>query len=151
MALAAVFPWYITDLPFMTGPFYDMIADADAIQWVFPIHLSVLFNGALITSVILVLVLGILNVSRKDISFPRMFSSYRTDVKGLTGKHFWVILEHKKKKKVEPTQRIERRLKARGDERVWVTPKIPFILSLFIGYGVQMTLGNLIAIMFLWL
>ncbi len=149
MALAAIFPWYIHGLVYSIGPFYGVIEEFPAFGWIFPIHLSVLFNGAVVTAAVLFLILPVMNILRKDLSFPRMFTSYRKDVDGITGKHVWIILEHKLKKKVEPTDIIERRLKELGQDRVWVTPKIPFILSLFIGFAIQILIGNIVAILFL--
>ena len=149
MALAAIFPWYIHGLTYSIGPFYEIIEEFSAFGWVFPIHLSVLFNGAVITAVVLFLILPVMNILRKDLSFPRMFTSYRKEVDGIAGKHVWIFLEYKVKKKVEPTEMVERRLKELGQDKVWVTPKIPFILSLFIGFLAQITIGNIVAILFL--
>lgn len=149
MALAAVFPWYVKGLFYSRGTFYGILADFPSFQYVFPIHLSVLFNGAVISVVVLFLFLPTYNIIKGDFLFPRMFTSYRTEVEGITQKHVWVILEHRKKKKVDPTERLERTLKKRGMEKVWVTPKIPFILYLFLGFLVQMYVGNIVAVLFL--
>jgi preflagellin peptidase FlaK len=151
MALAAIFPWYVEDLPFSTGTFYEILEKVSSFGYIFPLHLSVLFNGAVISVAVLFLVLPVMNVVKGDLSFPRMFTSYRTGVEGLSGKHVWVILEHKKKKKVDPTEKLERSLSKRGVDKVWVTPKIPFIFYLFLGYLMQLTLGNLVALIFLQL
>ena len=78
-----------------------------------------------------------------------MFTSYRTEVEGIAGKHVWVVLEHRKKKKVDPSERLERTLKRRKIDKVWVTPKIPFILYLFFGFLIQMYIGNIVAVLFL--
>jgi preflagellin peptidase FlaK len=148
MALAALFPWYVMDFGFQVGPFYGLLEDFSQLGVVFNIHLSVLFNGAVLATLMLVLVLPVLNIIRGDFRFPRMFTAYRVSSDSIVGKHIWVILEHKKKKKVEPTEKVQNRLKEMGVEKVWVTPKIPFILFLFLGYAIQMIVGNLVAILF---
>lgn len=150
LVLAALFPWYGSDLPFALGPFYRILSGNTLLAWIFPIHLSVLFNGAFITTILLLLALPALNLIRGDLAFPRIFTSYRTDVRGMNGKHVWVYVERNgKREKVEPTGKLESRLLGEGTKRVWVTPKIPFIFSLFLGFLVQMTAGNLVALIFL--
>jgi preflagellin peptidase FlaK len=149
MALAALFPWYIEDLPYTVGIFYETLNDISTFGYIFPVHLSVLFNGAVISVAILFLVLPVMNLIRKNIAFPRMFTSYMADVDGIADKHVWVILEHKRKKKVDPSERLEETLKRRGVEKIWVTPKIPFILYLFLGFIIQMNVGNIVAVIFL--
>jgi len=148
MALAALFPWYVMDFGFQIGPFYKLLEDFSQLGVVFNIHLSVLFNGAVLATLMLVLILPLVNIIRGDLKFPRMFTAYRISSDKIVGKHVWVILEHKKKKKVEPTEKVQKRLKEMGLEKVWVTPKIPFILFLFLGYTIHMIIGNLVAILF---
>ncbi len=149
MALAAVFPWYVEDLPYSSGVFYETLYEISSFGYIFPIHLSTLFNGAVISVLILFLILPITNILRGNFAFPRMFTSFKADVDGIADRHVWVILEYKKKKKVDPSERLERRLKKRGDEKIWVTPKIPFILYLFLGFILHMILGNIVAVIFL--
>lgn len=148
MALAAVFPWYVGGIPFQVGPFYEILEEFSQFGVVFNIHLSVLFNGAVLATLVLVAVLPLLNIIKGDLKFPRMFTSYTMSSDEIVGRHVWVILEHKKKKKVEPTEKVQKRLKEMGLEKVWVTPKIPFILYLFLGFVIQMLVGNLVAILF---
>jgi prepilin signal peptidase PulO-like enzyme (type II secretory pathway) len=149
MALAAVFPWYVEDLPYSFGVFYETLHEISSFGYIFPVHLSTLFNGAVISVLILFLILPATNILRGDFAFPRMFTSFKADVDGIAERHVWVILEYKQKKKVDPSERLEKRLKKRGDERVWVTPKIPFILYLFLGFVLHILVGNLVALIFL--
>ena len=148
MALAAVFPWYVRNIPYQIGPFYEILGDFSQFGTIFNIHLSVLFNGAVLATLVLVIVLPVMNIIRGDFKIPRMFTAYRMSTDKIVGRHVWVILEHKKKKKVEPTEKVQRRLIEIGMEKVWVTPKIPFILYLFLGFLIQMIVGNLVAILF---
>lgn len=148
MALASIFPWYIEDIPYSFGEFYDILWDFNGFGYIFPIHLSVLFNAAVLTTLILLIVLPIMNLIRGDVALSKMFTHFKMDVDGITGKHVWVILEHTKKKKVEPTEQVEIRLKEKGSERVWVSPKIPFILSIFTGFVIQILVGNLMILFF---
>jgi hypothetical protein len=149
IALSALFPWYVLNLPMQAGPFYEILDNIPAMGRIFPVSLSVLFNGAVITAVVMFIYLPIRNISRGEFSLSS-FLSYYLDVKDLEGRHVWVVIEKDgKKEKKDPTARTVERLKKKGVQRVKVSPKIPFILSLTAGYLVQLVIGNIVAAIFL--
>jgi hypothetical protein len=149
ISLAALFPWYVLDLFYQIGPFYSTLDDIPSIGAIFPFHLSVFFNAAVLTGIVLIIVIPIRNIMKGEFSLSS-FTSYHLNVDDVEGKHVWVVLvEDGKKKKEEPRRSVIERLRRRGEERVLVTPKIPFILSLAAGMLVQVILGNIVAALFL--
>ncbi|MBN1539014.1 MAG: hypothetical protein JW939_02635 [Candidatus Thermoplasmatota archaeon] len=149
ISLAALFPWYTTGLPFQTGPFYEIIGDLPAIAKIFPVSLSVLFNAAVITALVMFVVIPLKNLLKGEFTH-RSFTSYRMDVEELSGSHVWVLVEKDgRREKNDPTVKLIKKLRRQGMKRVSVTPKIPFILSLTAGFLIHTTLGNLVAILFL--
>lgn len=149
ISLAALFPWYVTGLPFETGPFYEIVEDIPAIAKIFPVSLSVMFNAAVITALVMFIALPLRNLLKGEFSI-RSFTGYQMDVKELPGSHVWVLVEKDgKREKKDPTRKLIERLKKEGIERVSVTPKIPFILSLTTGFMIHAVIGNLVAVLFL--
>jgi hypothetical protein len=149
IALAALFPWYVLGLPMHFGPFYEILDNISAMGRIFPVSLSVLFNAAVITVVIMIIYLPIRNLARGEFSLES-FLSYYLDVDELEGKHVWVVVEKGgKNEKKDPTPKLIASLQKKRIERVKVSPKIPFILSITAGYLVQLFIGNMVAALFL--
>ncbi|MBN1390358.1 MAG: hypothetical protein JXA22_06930 [Candidatus Thermoplasmatota archaeon] len=151
IVLAALFPWYVLDLPFQAGPFYEIVRDIPAIARIFPVSLSVMFNAAVVTAIVMFIVLPVRNIVKGEFS-PGSFTGYHMDVKELPGSHVWVEIEKEGKKvKEDPTEKLVKGLMEKGITRVRVTPKIPFILSLTVGLMIHIVAGNLVAMLFLFL
>jgi prepilin signal peptidase PulO-like enzyme (type II secretory pathway) len=74
------------------------------------------------------------------------------DIGNVEGRHVWIVLEGKgEDRKQDPTPKLVNDLRRKGVGKVRVTPKVPFILSLTIGFALQIVFGNLIfALMFLF-
>ncbi|MCU0799681.1 MAG: hypothetical protein MUC62_08425 [Candidatus Thermoplasmatota archaeon] len=150
IVLAAVFPWQVEGLFMNVGPFYEAIGSMPVIGLVFNPHLSTLLNAAVMTGAVLVIYLLVRNIVKGDISFPAMFTSYMMDVEKLRGRYVWVVVrEDGKSTKEEPEEPLISKLKMAGTKRVWVTPKVPFILSLALAFMVQMIVGNLVLLLLL--
>ncbi|MGA1847694.1 MAG: hypothetical protein ACMUHB_00005, partial [Thermoplasmatota archaeon] len=125
ISLAALFPWDVLDLSYQIGPFYDTLEDIPSMGSIFPFHLSVFFNAAVITGAVLVLVIPLRNLIKGEFSLSS-FTSYRLDLDDLEGKHVWIVLrENGRRRKEDPGAKIIDDLRARGEKRVLVTPKIP--------------------------
>ena len=149
IVLSALFPWYITGAPFQIGPFYEILKDIPAMGRIFPLSLSVLFNGAVMTAAAMFVILPVRNIMKGEFSLGS-FTGYNMDVDELPGSHVWVVVESDgRKEKKDPTEKLVDGLKRKGIERVRVTPKIPFILSLTAGFITHAILGNLVAALFL--
>ena len=148
IALAALFPWYGEIGVITIGPFYEILGDVAAMEYVFPFHLSAMLNAAVITVVVMGLYLPIKNMASGYFGL-KMFTGYFVDVDKLEGKHVWVVLEDAGKKKVDPTEKVIKRLRRKQVKRAWCSPKIPFIVSIAVGFVVQAVVGNLVMILFL--
>ena len=91
----------------------------------FPVFfsLSVVLNGTII-SLLVPLGMFIYNAWKKEISFPQCFIAI--PVKGNPNEEKWWIY-------------------AKKNEKTYVTPKIPFILFLLLGYIVSLVYGDLVS------
>lgn len=141
IALAGLFPWYVSGLPFQLGPFYSTLVDIPSLGTIFPTHLSVLFNGAVISAVIVLIVLPLKNILKGNIKGLRP-TSYMMDIDDVEGSFVWMIMDDREKK--DPRPKLVASLKKKGVERIRVTPKIPFILYLFMGFAVHSIIGNIV-------
>lgn len=146
ISLAALFPWYITGLPFQIGPFYSTLADIPSLGTIMPFHLSILFNAAVISALFVLVMILAVNVFKGNLKGLRP-TSYLEDVDSIQGKFLWVITDDKEKK--DPTPALVKELKRKGPDKVRVTPKIPFILYLFLGAIAQAVVGNLVVALLL--
>lgn len=153
MSLAVLFPWYGSSLPISFGPFYDELAHISLIEYISPVHLGVLINASFVTVILMVLFLPLKNIIQGTFHPLRSWTSYWVDLDSVMDEHVWIISEGGlgKDRKQDPTPDLISELRNRGLTRVRVTPKIPFILSLTLGFIIQMVLGNAIfAVMFLF-
>jgi len=151
ISLAALFPWYVLDLSYQIGPFYNTLDEIGSMGAIFPFHLSVFFNAAVLTGLVIIVIIPVRNILKNEFSLSS-FTSYRLDIDDIRGKHVWIVLEEEgRRKKEEPVPGLIRKLRERGEKRALVTPKIPFILSLAVGMLVQVFFGNIVAALFLTL
>lgn len=148
IAFAGLFPWYVLDMPIQIGPFYETLSEMSAMGRIFPVSLSVLFNAAVITAVIMFIYLPVKNLMKGEFSLGS-FTTYYMDVEELPGSHVWIVLKDDgRTEKKDPTKKVLDKLRKKGVKRVKVSPKIPFILSLTAGFFVQLILGNIVAVIF---
>jgi hypothetical protein len=152
MSLAALFPWYGEVLPISFGPFYDTLDRIELLEYISPVHLGVLINGAFVTVLFLAIALPIRNILSGTFHPLRSWTSYWIGLDDVMRGHVWVIGEGGTGTdgKQDPTPELVMELRRKGVKRVRVTPKVPFILSLTVGLMVQVVLGNVVlAAMFL--
>ncbi len=119
------------------------------IEITFPFVFLVLLYSA-IASLGYLLFLLIRNVSRHDIGFPEMFMGFRVPIDRVNTQHVWLmerVVDGEHVLYVHPTEHepddIEK-LKKIGRKRVWVQPKIPFIVFITVGLILAYMLGNFI-------
>jgi preflagellin peptidase FlaK len=96
------------------------------------------------------------NLARRDFGFPEMFLGYRMDIADVQ-KHFvWpmeavqddeIVLMLFPKRSGDVKVELEK-LKAKGLERIWVTPKDPFIIPMTLGIVFSVIIGNLVLLFF---
>jgi preflagellin peptidase FlaK len=146
MALSLLFPIYP-----LLGPFPVFGPGPWLAQMAFPFSLLVLLYAGLL-SLIVPLALLILNLKRGDRQFPAMFVGYRMDIGEVEKKHVWpldrvedgvVVARSAAIPDDDVAPQLEA-LRAAGATRIWVTPKIPFLVPMTFGVLLAALLGNFI-------
>ncbi len=144
MALSIVFPVY----PVIAG--FPLIgAHGDMLQTIVPFTFSVLVNAAILV-VFAPLVFLAVNLYRRDLRFPQMLLGVRMEGSEATGKHVWLMERIEEGKHVLYTRpKMEEDLPKEitllgsyGHSRIWVTPKIPFIVPISISVILTTFIGN---------
>jgi preflagellin peptidase FlaK len=146
IAIALLIPRYP-----MLGPFPLIHVTVDATQYIMPFAIMVLFNAALLTLVVPV-VMYFYNIYKRDLRFPTMFFGYTMDLSTAREKFVWPMEfmkdgELKMSVFVRPDDSTEEQLnqlEAAGMTRIWVTPKIPFLIPITASLLFSTIVGNLI-------
>jgi len=137
-----------------TSPFPWIVLDprvAPTLRVLFPFSLGVLTNAAIL---FLGLPLGYLlyNAARGDLRVPMAFFGYRADLRKLPehvwpmeriddrGEHVLVLFPRRGRDSAKDLER----LREAGIERVWVQPKVPFMVPLLGGFVLAIFAGNLL-------
>jgi preflagellin peptidase FlaK len=147
MTLAIFVPFY----PHFFGfPIIQFPSDrvAEAMELFFPFAFLILMNSVLF-AVWVFLANPVFNAARKDFGFPEMIFGYKMDITEVEKKFVWPmerIVDGERVLVLFPKKNDEDSLKKLKDEgvlRIWVTPKIPFIVFLTAGFIISVFLGNL--------
>ena len=145
MTVAILQPLYpsFLGLPLFTPAYMNIV------EITFPFVLLVLLYSAIAAAFYLVFLL-FRNLSRGDVGFPEMFIGYRIPIERVNKEHVWlmervdngehVLYVHPKPHEKEDLEK----LKKIGRDRVWVQPKIPFIIYITAGLVMAYTIGNFI-------
>jgi preflagellin peptidase FlaK len=145
LALAIVFPTYpvIVSLPLISPA-------RSEIDLVFPFTLAVLVTAAIIVA-LLPIGFAAKNLTAREFNFPYGFLGYKMDVASLKGKQVWLmenvedgkLVRHTRPRSNEELEKEIDLLKAAGVSRVWVTPKVPFIIPITASLIFTAVVGNL--------
>jgi preflagellin peptidase FlaK len=145
IALSIMFPLYplMDNLPLLQPPFFNA-------QFILPFPLLILFNAALMT-IAVPLALFFYNLYKKDIRFPAMLFGYKLSITEAKTKFVWPMermVDGQAKLSIFPkgsdsqTEQFDQ-LASAGLEKVWVTPKIPFLVPITAGLVFSAVVGNL--------
>jgi len=145
ISLALIFPVYPVFLEF---PLIGI--PSEIVQYFFPFTILVLFNAALFL-MIFPISFGFLNAVKGDAKFPLMFFGYRMDIAQAREKFVWSmerVEDGERKTSLFPKDEYEHQevldqLEAVGAERIWVTPKIPFLIPMAISLVFSAFVGNI--------
>ncbi len=154
IVLTILFPVYpvIMNLPLIEYP----VNIIENIQLTYPFTFLILMNAAIISVVVVSLSLFFKNLARGDKGFPEMFMGYMMDIddipksfvwpmeKIIDGEHVLVL----KPKRTDDVKAELNALKEQGLTRIWVNPKIPFIIPMLLGIIFSVVVGNLIVLFF---
>lgn len=150
MALAVLFPFYpiVEGLP-MIG--YPAGLSGD-VELLFPFSFLILMNAAIIQVIAVPLGLIVKNIARGDHGFPEMLLGYRMRTDDVEKKFVWpmevvrdgeVVLMLFPKRDGNIKSELAS-LKEMGMDEIWVTPKVPFIIPMLLGFIFSIIVGNLI-------
>ena len=98
-----------------------------------PLSMLSLFNAIIIT-ILLTLCIFIYNMIKRDIKFPECMLGYNLELPKIDLDKYWILRRplFKRPDKLEEIELLEE-WRSRGIRKVWVTPKVPFILPITIG------------------
>lgn len=144
MTLAVLLPLPI-DIPLLGygWPLWDSIMPTSI----------VVFANALLAFVIVPFALALANLVRGSLHVPGMFLGYQISIEDAQRRHVWpmervnpagrprLLLFGSRLSKEELDGTFDA-LRAAGRERVWVTPKVPFMVPLLAGFVAAFTLGD---------
>ncbi len=146
MALAIMFPFHpeVWQLPALTPEYWFTGV-------MFPFALVVLINAAIVVALLPIAFLA-RNIPSGDLRFPQMFLGYRMDVDDARSKFVWLMERaeegkltlYSKPKRSEDLGAELDKLAEIGVGRVWVTPKVPFIVPIFFSVILTALVGNLL-------
>jgi len=152
MAISILVPFYPH---FFSFPLLQISPErvASAMELFFPFAFLVLMNSVIF---VVWVFLGFLiyNSAKGDLGFPEMLLGYKMDIRDVEKKFVWPMERVVKGERVMvlfPKRNDEEsleKLKDLGVKRIWVTPKIPFIAFLTVGFAISAFIGNIFAAIF---
>ena len=149
IALTLLVPFHpeTSPLPLLQPP----AAVLSAMRVVFPFSLVVLVDAAVLMLAVPLAYL-ILNLARGEFEWPVGFLGTKVPIDAVP-RHAWVMERVDARgeryavlfpsRKADESEEIAK-LRAVGSTRIWVEPKIPFVLLLFLGFLVAVLVGNLL-------
>jgi preflagellin peptidase FlaK len=117
-----------------------------------PFSFSVLMNAAWIPVLFYILYFPLRNIVQGSFGIP-MFFGYTMPIDNVNDSHVWLMQrcdsEMNQRVVLLPSKLGEhdkdlKRLKKLGEKKVWVTPKIPFMIPILIGVVLMLIFGNLL-------
>jgi len=116
----------------------------------------VVFVNALLLFLAIPVTLFFYNLMKKDLSFPQSMLGYRMPLKKAKASFVWPmehIVEGKMKLVLRPSDddlaQVYDELEKADVKRVWVTPKIPFMIPLLAGFVVAFVAGDILSFIFM--
>lgn len=109
-----------------------------------PFAMTVFINSLLIYLAIPIVLL-FWNLKNGVIEFPFSLLGYKMKASEIGKKFVWPmekIEDGKRKKSIMPQQDVD--VSVFGDDEMWVTPKIPFLIPLAAGYFISFVLGDIL-------
>lgn len=145
-------------LPVFAAPYlYAPVLQAPLLARL-PFSITLLTNAALLSLAVPVAI-ALRNAARGEFTVARGFTGYTLDVRELPRRFVWVrdpvlgedTYEHDTETSEEDARersRIATELEARGVQRVWVSPQLPFLVLMAAGAFAGLLAGNLLLDLF---
>lgn len=111
-----------------------------------PFPLTIFINSLLLYLAVPVALFA-RNAARGDLAFPYCLVGYRMQASDIPGSYVWpmeTIEDGRRTKSMLPQRDVDPA--AFGDEQIWVTPKVPFLIPLTAGYAISFVLGDILYI-----
>ncbi len=149
IALCILFPFY----PALGG--LPLGGVAASYSYLMPFTLTVLVTAAIVVAVLPVSFL-IRNLANRDLRFPQALFGYRLPADRIVGKHVWLMervedgkhILYARPKPDEDLKKEVDQLVSCGHNRLWVTPKIPFIVPITVALAISASLGSVLFLLF---
>jgi len=153
MGLAVLVPFY----PVLEG--FPLIENLNEMTLIFPFTFVILLNSAIVT-LFVPMGFAVFNLVRGDTD-KVMFFGYRLDLNAVPKRFVWLMekvedgevvtyLFPKKRTEKKDLKKDIKALRKAGLKKVWVTPKIPFMVPMFFGFLLSFLVGNLIFGLVAW-
>lgn len=110
----------------------------------FPFPLTVFINALLLFLAIPV-AFFVRNILQGNLSFPYCFFGCRMRASDIPGRYVWPmesVEDGRRTKSILPQRDVDPAVF--GDEVIWVTPKVPFLIPLTAGYAISFVLGDIV-------
>lgn len=144
LSLSILFPFYP-----VLGSFPILHSDAPSAEIIFPFSFVILITAAVL---VVLLPLGFLakNLASRDFQFPLAFLGYRMESAEIGKSHVWLMERIQDGRHVTSTRtrrdedlgKEVEALSEAGYKRIWVTPKIPFIVPMTASIILSAVIGN---------
>jgi len=116
------------------------------------------FSNAVVVFLIIPISLLIYNLIKRDIVFPYCLLGYKMDIETAKQNFIWPLerIDEQGKRRFSYMPKdfdVDEELKIfeqRGIDRIWVTPKIPFMIPLLIGFILTFILGDILFTFMQW-
>ncbi len=151
MSLSVLFPVYpvIASMPLVRG-------ETELATIAFPFSFTILVNAAIIVAICVPVGFLLVNVIRGDLRFPNVVLGRRVDVDKVTSGHVWLMeridkgehIIYTRPRRNEDLVKEVDLLKGAGVTRVWVTPKIPFMVPMLASLVLSAVVGNFLLLLF---
>lgn len=146
LSLAIMFPFLpeVGGLPILTPEYWITGV-------MFPFTLVVLIDAAILVAVLPIAFL-VRNILSREFLFPQLFLGYKKDIDDTRDSYVWLMeriengerVVYSKPRRNEDLGAELDRFAEIGVDRVWVTPKIPFIVPIFFSVILTTVIGNLL-------
>lgn len=148
IALAVMFPFYPS-----LGPIPVIAAESSFAEVLFPFAFIVLVHSAIIVA-FMPIVFALRNLVAGEFSLPFAFVGYRLDSDDAKTRHVWLMERmedgvHKRYMRPRSDEHLVDevdKLVAAGHRRIWVTPKIPFVIPMTLAFVFTAVVGNTLVI-----
>lgn len=111
----------------------------------------VILTNSVIFAIFVPLIFFFYNLIKKEVKFPQCFFGYKMNIENAKEKHVWLleIVDNEKivqrvfVKRGEDKEKQIAELEKKGIKRVWITPKIPFIIPMLAGFILAFVFGDI--------